>query len=422
MEDTMNRLHRLAITAVAFLAASGAQADETVKWLHIEQNPAQVAIWNQAAQAFDAKNPGTKVDLQFLENEAFKAKLTTILQSRDKPAIFYSWAGGVLKVQVEAGVLEDLTDKLQGYADALTPTALDAFRVNGRIYGVPQAISEVGFFYNKALLARAGVDAGSIKTWDDLLAAVKAIKATGITPLAVGGAEKWPLSLFWSYLCLREGGKAGFEAALRGEDGGFAGPAFVKAGTNFKQLADLQPFQPGYLGTKNQPAIGLFADGKAAMTLGISVVYAQQRVAAADRKGLPDDQLGWVDFPTVSGGKGLPTDTLGGINGWLVSKGAPHAAVPFLESFVSLEIQEKLAAAGYLIPVVKGAAAAIGSPFMRHIADELARSTYHQNFYDQTLGPNVGRVVNDATAELAGGTMTPEDAAKAVETAWKQGN
>jgi raffinose/stachyose/melibiose transport system substrate-binding protein len=418
----MNRLNSLAIAATALLAASGAQADETVKWLHIEQNPAQVAIWNQAAQAFGAENPGTKVNLQFLENEAFKAKLTTILQSRDKPAIFYSWAGGVLKAQVEAGVLEDLTDKLKGYADTLTPTALDAFRVNGRIYGVPQAISEVGLFYNKALMAKAGVDAGTIKTWDDLLAAVRTIKAAGITPLAAGGGDKWPLSFFWSYLSLREGGKAGFEAALRGEDGGFAGPAFVKAGSDFKQLADLQPFQPGYLGAKNQPAIGLFADGKAAMTLAISVVYAQQRALAADKIGLSEDQMGWIDFPAVSGGKGLPTDTLGGINGWLVSKGAPNATVPFLESFVSPEVQQKLASAGFLIPVVKGASAAVSSPFMRHIADELARSTYHQNFYDQTLGPNVGRVVNDAIAELAGGTMTPEDVVKAVEAAWRQGN
>ena len=59
---------------------------------------------------------------------------------------------------------------------------------------------------------------------------------------------------------------------------------------------------------------------------------------------------------------------------------------------------------------------------MRNIAQELARSTYHQNFYDQVLGPSVGRVVNDVVAEMAGGSMMPQDAAKAVQAAWKQGN
>ena len=66
--------------------------------------------------------------------------------------------------------------------------------------------------------------------------------------------------------------------------------------------------------------------------------------------------------------------------------------------------------------------AALGSAFMRNIAKNLAASKYHQNFYDQDLGPNVGRVVNDACAEIAGGTMTPEQAAKAIQDAYAQGN
>jgi raffinose/stachyose/melibiose transport system substrate-binding protein len=418
----MNRLASLIIGSAVAASAATARADETVKWLHIEQNPAQVAIWNQAAQAFGAQHPGVKVDLQFLENEAFKAKLTTILQSRDKPSMFYSWAGGVLKAQVEAGVLEDLTEQAKGLAATLAPSAVEAFTVDGHLYGIPYAISDVGIFTNKALLAKAGVDPEKIKTWDDFLGAVKTLKAAGITPLATGGGDKWPLSLIWSYLSLREGGKAGFEAALKGGDGGFAGPSFVKASADFKQLTDLQPFQPGYLGAKNQAAIGLFADGKAAMMVAISTAYAQQHALAADKKGLPDEQVGWIDFPSVPGGKGLPTDTLGGVNGWLVSKGAPAATVPFLASFVSMDVQTKLAASGFLIPVVKGADAALTNPLLRHVAAQLARSSYHQNFYDQALGPNVGRTVNDVTAQLADGSMSPQDGAQAIEAAWKQGN
>ncbi|HYZ64836.1 MAG TPA: extracellular solute-binding protein [Acetobacteraceae bacterium] len=418
----MIRIARRAVVAMALLGAGHASAAETIKWLHVEVNPAQIAIWNEAARAFEASHPGVKVEPQYLENEAYKAKLTTQLQSRDKPAMFYSWAGGVLRAQVQAGVVEDLTDRLRGYTETLTPTAVSAFTIDGRLYGVPQAITDVGFFYNKALFAKAGVDAGAIKTWDDLLAAVKKLKAAGITPLTAGGADKWPLSLFWSYLNVRQAGKAGFEAALKGENGGFAGPDFVKAGEYFKQLVDLQPFQNGMLGMKHLPAIGLFADGKAAMTLAISVIYNQQAAIAADKKGLAPDQIGWLDFPTVPGGKGAPTDTLGGIVGWVVSKGAPSATPDFLKSFVSPEVQGKLAAAGFIIPVVRGADEAVSNPFMKHIADQLAHSTYHQNFYDQVLGPSVGRTVNDAVAEIAGGSMTPQEAAQAVQAAYKQGN
>ena len=413
---------KLFIIGAIGLAASTVSAADTIKWLHVEVNPAQVAIWNEAARAFEAKHPGVKVEPQYLENEAYKAKLTTLLQSRDKPAMFYSWAGGVLKAQVEAGVIEDLTDRTKGYIETLTPSAVAAFTLDGKVYGVPQAITEVGFFYNKELFAKAGVDASKIKTWDDLLGAVKALKGAGITPITVGGADKWPVSFYWSYLSLRQGGKPAFEAAMNGEAGGFAGEDFVKAGELFKQLVDLQPFQNGFLGSKHLPAIGQFADGKAAMTLAISVIYNQQRSIAADKKGLSDDQIGWFQFPVVPGGKGAPTDTLGGVVGWVVSKGAPKETVDFIKAFVSPEVQSRLTAEGFIIPVVGGADASLKNAFMRNIAQELARSTYHQNFYDQVLGPSVGRVVNDVVAEMAGGTMTPQDAAKAVQAAWKQGN
>ena len=419
----MNSMRMVLLAAASFILASSADAaDTTIKWLHVEVNPAQVAIWNEAARAFEAKHPGVKVEPQYLENEAYKAKLTTLLQSRDKPAMFYSWAGGVLKAQVEAGVIEDLTDRTKGYIETLTPSAVAAFTLDGKVYGVPQAITEVGFFYNKELFAKAGLDAGKIKTWDDLLGAVKALKGAGITPITVGGADKWPVSFYWSYLSLRQGGKPAFEAAMKGEAGGFAGEDFVKAGELFKQLVDLQPFQNGFLGSKHLPAIGQFADGKAAMTLAISVIYNQQRSIAADKKGLSDDQIGWFQFPVVPGGKGAPTDTLGGVVGWVVSKGAPKETVDFIKAFVSPEVQSRLTADGFIIPVVAGADASLKNAFMRNIAQELARSTYHQNFYDQVLGPSVGRVVNDVVAEMAGGTMTPQDAAKAVQAAWKQGN
>ena len=419
----MGLLKRLLLVATGLILAVGAAAaDTTVKWLHIEANPAQVKIWEEVARAYEAAHPGVRIEMQFLENEAYKAKLPTILQSKDRPHIIYSWAGGVLKAQIEAGVLEDITDQVKGYSDTITPAALAAFTQNGRVYGLPIALSQVGFLYNKVLLAKANVDPAQIKAWDDLLAAVTALKAAGLTPIVVGGADKWPLHFYWTHLAVRIGGRAAFDAALRGENGGFEGETFQKSGELFKQLVDLQPFQNGFLGFKNPQAVGYFGDGKAAMTLAISTVYHLQRALAADKVGLGEDKIGWFDFPVVPGGKGEPTDTLGGITGWLITKGAPKEATDFLEFFISKDVQTKLATGNFLIPVVKGAEVGLNNAFMKQIADNLAKSNYHQNFYDQSLGPSVGRVVNDVTAEIAGGSMTPQQAATVIQAAWKQGN
>lgn len=419
----MARFKGLLVGAVALAFSAGAAvAQTTVKWLHIEANPVVVKIWDEVAREFEAKNPGVKVEMQYLENEAYKAKAPTLLQSKDRPHIIFSWAGGVLKSQVEAGVLEDITAAMQGYKDNLSASAVDAFTVDGKIYGVPYGVSQVGFMANKDLLAKAGVDAGKIATYDDFLDAVKKLKAAGVTPLAVGGADKWPVHFYWTNLAVRLGGKAAMQAALKGQDGGFEGETFQKSGELFKQLVDLQPFQNGFLGFKSQQAIGHFGDSKAAMLLAISSFYHTQKVFAVDKTGVPDDKLTWINFPTVPGGKGLPSDTLGGINGWLVTKGAPKEAVAFLKYFVSAEPQKRLAAGNFVVPVYKGAEAGLGSAFMRNIAQNIANSSYHQNFYDQDLGPSVGRVVNDATTEIAAGTMTPKQAAKAIQDAFRQGN
>jgi raffinose/stachyose/melibiose transport system substrate-binding protein len=422
-EENMRLLTRLALAAAcATLAVGAAAADTTVKWMHIEVNPGQVKIWEEVARAFEAKNPGVKVEMQFLENEAFKAKMPTTLQSPDRPHIIYSWGGGVLKAQVEAGVIEDITGAVAGYKDNISPGAMAAFTLNGKVYGIPHNVSQVGFMYNKPLFAKAGVDGTKIKTWDDLLAAVKKLKDAGVTPIVVGGADKWPLHFYWSYLVIRHGGKAGFEAAQKGQNGGFEGEVFQKAGEEFKRLVDLAPFQNGFLGFKNPQALGYFGDGKGAMLLAISSFYKTHRALSASKEGISDENLGWFDFPMPAGAKGEPTDTLGGVNGWLVTKGAPKEAVEFVKFFVSKDVQQRLAEANYLIPTYKGADAGLGAAFLRNVAQNIGRSNYHQNFFDQALGPHVGRVVNEATTEIAAGTMTPKQAAKSINDAFKQAN
>src|SRR5579864_1498331 len=184
VEEPMRMMRRAVVAAACLVLSAGlASADTIVKWLHIEINPNQVKLWEEVARDFEAKNPGVKIEMSFLENEAYKAKAPTLLQSKDRPHIIYSWAGGVLKTQVEAGVLEDITADVGDLTPRLSPAAVAAFTVNDRIYGLPYNVSQVGFMYNKELFAKAGVDGSKIATWDDLLGAVKQLKAAGITPI-----------------------------------------------------------------------------------------------------------------------------------------------------------------------------------------------------------------------------------------------
>src|SRR5271166_3044751 len=408
--------------AAACLAAltAPALAETTVTVLHVSENADQKAVWDKIASDYNAEHKGVKVQFKYLENEAFKAKLPTMLQSSDRPDLFYSWSGGVMQAQDKAGFLKDITADVASVESAMSPTAVDAFKVDGKVVGVPFEVGEVAFYYNKKLFEKAGVKAEDIKSWDDFLGAVKKLKAAGITPIVVGAGEKWPMHFYYSYLVMRIGGEHALADAKAGKDGGFKNATFVEAGKRLRELGALEPFQPGYLSTKHTESAGMFGDGKAAMDLMGQWLLGMQAPNSTSGKGLSEDDIGILTFPVVSGGKGKATDTLGGINGWLVTKTAPPEAVDFLKFFSQPKNAQEAAAHGGYIPVVKGSEAFIADPLVKHLADDLAKTTYHQNYFDQDLGPSVGRVINDASVAVAAGQMTPEAAAAAIQEAAEQ--
>jgi raffinose/stachyose/melibiose transport system substrate-binding protein len=408
----------IAAACLAALTVPALAADKTITVLHVSENAAQKAIWDQIANDYNAAHPGVKVQFKYLENEAFKAKLPTMLQSDDsRPDLFYSWGGGVMQAQDKAGFLKDITKDVTSWEPELAPTAVDAFKVDGKVVGVPFEVGEVVFYYNKKLFEKAGVKAEDIKTWDDFLGAVKKLKAAGITPIDVGAGEKWPMHFYYSYLVMRIGGENALADAKAGKNGGFKNETFVEAGKRLRELAALEPFQPGYLSTSHAQSAGIFGDGKAAMDLMGQWLLGMQAPNSTSGKGLPAEDIGILSFPTVPGGKGKATDTLGGINGWLVSKSAPPEAVDFLKFFSQPKYAEEAAAKAAYIPVVKGAESAFTDPLFKRLADDLAKTTYHQNYFDQDLGPSVGRVVNDISVAVAAGQMTPEAAAAQIQEA-----
>ena len=416
------RFRQFAIAAACLAALTApALADKTITVLHVSDNAAQKAIWDQIANDYNAEHKGVKVEFKYLENEAFKAKLPTMLQADEsRPDLFYSWGGGVMQAQDKAGFLKDITKDVASWESELAPTAVDAFKVDGKVVGVPFEVGEVAFYYNKKLFEKAGVKAEEIKTWDDFLGAVKKLKAAGITPIVVGGGEKWPMHFYYSYLVMRIGGEHALADAKAGKDGGFKNPTFVEAGKRLRELAALEPFQPGYLSTKHAESAGIFGDGKAAMDLMGQWLLSMQGPNSTSGKGLAEEDIGILSFPVVAGGKGKASDTLGGINGWLVSKSAPPEAVDFLKFFSQEKYAKEAAAKAAYIPVVKGSESAFTDPLFKRLADDLSKTTYHQNYFDQDLGPSVGRVINDVSVAVAAGQMTPEAAAAAIQEAAEQ--
>jgi raffinose/stachyose/melibiose transport system substrate-binding protein len=412
-------MKRIALAAMfGLLALAPAQAQTKITYLNIATGNDK-AVMEEIAAEYMAMHPEVVIELPTLENEAFKAKLTTLLQTAEAPDIINSWGGGVFYEQAKAGVLRPVDDVLSQEAkDAVGSAGVAAYTApDGHIYGLARDVSEVVLWYNKALFEQAGVDPASLGTWDGFLAAVKTFKEKGITPISVGAKDKWPAHFWWSKLVVRLAGQDGFNAAAAGEGDGFAGPAFVQAGEYFLQLAQLEPFQEGFQAATYGDASGYFGDGKAAMHLMGDWDYAVMKDNSASKAGIPDDQLGILPFPTIAGGAGDPTDTLGGLGGVLFTKNASDEAVKFMEWYNNKENQAKFANADFYIPITKGAADGMKNPFKIQVARNIGGAHWHANFFDQALGPAVGGVVNDISAQLAANEITAQDAAQQVKDA-----
>jgi len=220
----------------------------TITWWHIQVADDQKALWQEMADEYMAAHPNVTIEITVLENEAFKTKITTVMQSGNPPDIFQSWGGGGMNEYVKAGLLKDITADLEkdGWKDTFSPGALGVFSYDGKFYGVPRDMGAVGFWYNKDLFAQAGIEAPPT-TWSEFLEVVKTLKAAGITPIALGGGDKWPGAFYWEYLAVRIGGKAAFDAAYS-RQGAFTDEPFVEAGRKLQELVALEPFQEGFLG------------------------------------------------------------------------------------------------------------------------------------------------------------------------------
>ncbi len=411
-------VYMLLIAALILPAALvSAQGDEvTIRWWHIATAEADAAVFQGIADDYMAMNPNVNIEITILENEAFKSQLTTVMQAGDPPDLFQSWGGGVLWAYAENGLLRDISADLEGewYDSFAAPAAVELFGMDGEYYGVPWRWGAVGMFYNKELFEQAGLDPEAPPaTWTEFIDAVQALKDAGITPIALGGRDKWPGHFWWVYLAIRTGGEEAFLKAYNRE-GSFADEPFVQAGELLKDLIDMEPFPAGFLGMTFGDEGAQMGNGLAAMELMGQWAPGNQETNSEDGTGVTD-VLGWFPFPALEGGAGAPTDTLGGGDGFVLGVNAPDETIDFLRYLTTVENQMS---APFLFspPTVVGAdVELVEDPIVGQIIKARNEAEYFQLYYDQFLPPALAGTVLDAVEQLFAGTMTPEEVALMIE-------
>ena len=365
-----------------------------------------------------AAHPNVTIDIQVNENEAFKTKLTTLLQQGDVPDLFQTWGGGGLRQQVEAGLVKDITADVASWKDEINAGALSMYEVDGKNYGIPFDLGLVGFWYNTKSFEDAGITTLPA-TWDEFLTTVQTLKEQGRSHRSPSPART-PGPAPSTGRTSRSASAARPGWTRRSPPGDWSDPCFVKAGEKFKQLIDLEPFQEGFLAA---PWDGAGSGAAAMATYNGAIQLMGQWLPGTVNANSGDSRamgegLGWFPFPAVEGGAGDPFDGLGGGNGFAVGKDAPPETVDFLHYLVSLDAANRWGALNSgILPTTNGSEASTTDPMLSLVLEGRAKAKFVQLYLDQATTPALGGAINEAVATLYAGTGTPESVVQAINAA-----
>jgi ABC-type glycerol-3-phosphate transport system substrate-binding protein len=371
------------------------------------------AFWAKTVADFEAANPNVKIKVQAIQNEDMDGKLQTALNSGAPPDIFMARGGGKLADIVDAQQVMDITDSIDPATKAaVSEGVLNAFAVEGKVYGMPTAVLPGGMYYNKDLFTKAGIT-DTPKTIADLNAAVQKLKGAGVEPIALGAKDAWPAAHYYYFFALRDCSKDVMDAAAK--DKTFDDPCWTKAGEDLQAFAGTNPFNRGFLTTSAQQgagsSAGLLANRKTAMELMGAWEPGVVASLTPDKKPLED--LGWFPFPAVEGGQGDPAAMMGGVDGYACSVKAPKECPAFLNFYMQKQYQEGYAKAFQTLPASKEAQGVVKDPALKAILASYNSAPYVQVWLDTLFGQNVGNALNTGVVNMLAGKG---DAASIVKT------
>ncbi|MGC5167572.1 ABC transporter substrate-binding protein [Luteimicrobium sp. DT211] len=260
------------------------------------------------------------------DNKAQPLKITKQAQSTlDQQLQLLAGQGGLPQAFISAnapslteqlaqqGTAQDVgaaLDKL-GISDDILPAAKSTIEqlYDGKQLVLPTEYNIEGLWYNKKLLADNGIAAPT--SWDELVAAFAKLKAAGVQPVSQAGkgGDGWGVTRWVGDYIARDLGPDAMKAVKDGS-AKLTDAEYVKAADAVSDLGKQGYFGSSPTSIDYATALNTFLTGKAAFIYMGS--WAVSDFNNADENKIGADNIGFMQFPAVTGGKGsadqMPTN------------------------------------------------------------------------------------------------------------------
>ena len=209
-----------ATTALAITACSGGStptANGSIDVLSWWTSTSESSALNVLVDSYEKQNPGTSVDETAVVGgggSQAHVVLATRLAHGDPPDVWQSLVGGNITAWHNAGAVGDVSSLFTDEVKAQLPeNVLSSVSVDGKQYAAPLSAHRANvLMYNRDVLKGAGIaEPGAGYTLDQFLADLDALKASGTTPLCVGGADSISTAGLFESVLLATVGKEGWE-------------------------------------------------------------------------------------------------------------------------------------------------------------------------------------------------------------------
>ncbi|MDA8410258.1 MAG: extracellular solute-binding protein [Treponema sp.] len=228
---------------------------------------------------FEKANPGVVINHLAQPHDNYYEVIRPALASGTGPDVLLLHADQ--RAVALKNALLPLNDAVASWRGEIPESSWAATSSDGVVYGVPFTNQGIGFYYNKELFAKAGLNPAKAPTeWKDFLAACDALKKAGITPIGAGDASP----------CFT------VDFMLRALVANFYGPAvtgFTKDGKasytdpQYRQAVAMvdELLKKGYIDPQGA-SVNYFMDAIDAFKAGKSAIFV----------GLTSDVAHWKDF------------------------------------------------------------------------------------------------------------------------------